>query len=55
MLDFPFDVDEIEDLFRALAHSHRELRKLTADIFFEGVALPVSHFLNLPVGVVRER
>ena len=54
MLAPPFYVDKIAYLLHALAHSHRELRELTADIFFESVAFSASYFLDLPVGVARE-
>ena len=34
-VDSAFDVDEIEYLLHADAHSHRKLRELTADVLFE--------------------
>ena len=54
-VDPAFDVDEIEHLLHADAHSHQKLRELTADVLFESVTLPSPHFLYLPVGVARER
>ena len=44
-----FDIDEVEHLLYALAHSLQEIRQLVAGVFLESVALTSAHLLYLSV------
>ena len=54
MVHSSFHIDKVEHLLHARAPSPREVRQLVADVFLEGVALPLAHLLDFSVGLSGE-